>query len=93
MTANRRRDATGDGLMRILIAGCALTLAALLGGSSFAAAQDQADRGRLYRRAPLRVDVTPAGRLYRQCIDRPIIEHRATGDTVVPSFRCWWAVR
>jgi hypothetical protein len=93
MTANRRREATGDGPMRIGMAGCALAFAAVLGGSSLAVAQDQADRGRLYRHAPLRVDVTPAGRLYRQCTDWHVIEHRATGDTVVPRTRCWWAVR
>jgi hypothetical protein len=45
------------------------------------------------RRAPLRIDVSPSGRLYRQCSDWHVIEHRATGDTVVPRSRCWWAVR
>ncbi len=79
--------------MRIWMAGWALGVAAVLGGSLPGVAQDQADRGRLYRRAPLRVDVTPVGRLYRQCTDWHVIEHRATGDTVVPRTRCWWAVR
>ena len=46
-----------------------------------------------HRRAPLRIEVTPPGRLYRQCVDSPVIEHRVTGDTVVPRSRCWWAVR
>jgi hypothetical protein len=75
------------------MASWALVVAAVLGGSSLGVAQDHADGGRYYRRAPLRVDVTPAGRLYRQCTDWHIIEHRATGDTVVPRTRCRWAVR
>ena len=79
--------------MRIWMTGCALGLAAVLGGATLAVAQDQADRARLHRRAPLRVDVAPAGRLYRQCTDWHVIEHRATGDTVVPRSWCRWAVR
>jgi hypothetical protein len=78
--------------MRIWMTGCVLGIAALLAGPSLAAAQDQSDRARLHRRPPLRVDVTP-GRLYRQCTDWHVIEHRETGDTVVPRSRCWWAVR
>jgi hypothetical protein len=66
---------------------------AVLGSASLASAQDQS-RARVYRHVPLRVHVTPAGRLlYRQCFDRPVVEHRATGDTVVPRTQCWWAVR
>jgi hypothetical protein len=73
--------------------GCALGLAVLLGGPPAALAQDSPDRAKLHRRAPLRVEVTPSGRLYRQCNDQLVIEHRATGDTIVPRTRCWWAVR
>jgi hypothetical protein len=86
--------------MRKWKTGCALALAAGLTagpaaeliGPSPAAAQDQA---LTVRRPPLRVHVGPAapGRLYRQCADRPVIEHRATGDTVVPRSWCWWALR
>ena len=79
--------------MRIGMMSCALGLAALLGGSLPASAQDGLDRARLHRRAPLRIEVTPPGRLYRQCVDRHVIEHRAAGDTVVPRTRCWWALR
>jgi hypothetical protein len=75
-------------LSAVLAAG--VTLSAPVG---LAAAQDQPDG--LHRRAPLRLRVGPAPseRLFRQCIDRPVIEHRATGDTVVPGTRCWWALR
>jgi hypothetical protein len=79
--------------MRKWMTGCALALMAVLATSSMASAQRQPDRTRLHRHAALRVDVAPAGRLYRQCIDRPVVEHRASGDTVVPWFSCRWAVR
>lgn len=78
--------------MRIVMTGCVLGLAALIAGPP-ALAQDSPDRAKLHRRVPLRVVVTPSGRLYRQCTDWHVIEHRATGDTVVPRFRCWWALR
>jgi len=83
----------GDWTMRIWMTGCALGLAVWLGGSPLAFAQDAPDRARLHRRAPLRIEVTPSGRLYRQCTDWHVIEHRPTGDTVVPRMRCWWALR
>ena len=57
-----------------------------------ALAQDTA-RPKPPRRAPLRIVVTPSAQLYRQCTDWHVIEHRVTGDTVVPRSRCWWAVR
>jgi hypothetical protein len=79
--------------MRIWITGSALGLAVLLGASPLAFAQDAPDRGGLQRRPPLRIEVTPSGRLYRQCTDWHVIEHRLTGDTVVPRTRCWWALR
>jgi hypothetical protein len=72
--------------------GCALVCAALLGGPLVVLGQDSPDRARLHRREPLRVEVTPS-RLYRQCTDWHVIEHRATGDTVAPRTRCRWAVR
>jgi len=79
--------------MRIWMTGCALGLAVSLAGSPLALAQDSADRARVSRRAPLRIEVTPSARLYRQCTDWHVIEHRATGDTVVPRTRCWWALQ
>jgi hypothetical protein len=79
--------------MRIWITGCALGLAVLLGASPPAFTQDAPDRARLQRRPPLRIEVTPSGRLYRQCTDWHVVEHRPTGDTVVPRTRCWWALR
>jgi hypothetical protein len=29
----------------------------------------------------------------RQCEDWYVVERRATGPTVVPNSRCWWAYR
>jgi hypothetical protein len=80
------------GYVLALAVGLTVELAAGLIRPSPAAAQDQA---LAVRRPPLRVHVGPAasGRLYRQCTDRPVIEHRAAGDTVVPWTRCWWALR
>jgi hypothetical protein len=80
--------------MRKWLTGCALVGVAAMGSSSIACAQSRPERTPPHRHAaPLRVDVAPAGRLYRACIDRPVVEHRATGDTVVPWFSCRWAVR
>jgi hypothetical protein len=82
--------------MRKWKTGCVLALAAALTagltGPPPAAAQDRVS---IVRRPPLRVHVGAAapGRLYRQCIDRPVIEHRAAGDTVVQRSWCWWALR
>jgi hypothetical protein len=78
--------------MRTWMKGCGLVLAALLGGPLAGLAQESPDRTKLHRRPPLRVEVTPS-RLYRQCTDSLVIEHRATGDTIVPRMRCRWAVR
>ena len=44
-------------------------------------------------RARTRIVVTPSPRVYRRCVDWYAVEHRATGDTVVPNMRCWWAYR
>ena len=69
----------------------AFALAAALAEAPLASAEP-AGRARLHRH-PLRVEVAPAGRLYRQCLDHPVIEHRPSGDTVVPWFSCRWAAR
>jgi len=61
--------------------------------SSPVLAQDAQGQPKAQRRAPLRVEVAPYARFYRQCTDWYVIEHRATGDTVVPRMRCWWALR
>jgi len=73
-----------------LTAGSLAVMAVLAVASTAAAETGQV---RLKRHAPLRVDVAPAGRLYRQCVDHPVVEHRPSGDTVVPAFSCRWAVR
>jgi hypothetical protein len=44
-------------------------------------------------RARPRIVVTPAHRLVRNCVDIYVVERRATGPTVVPDMRCWWAYR
>lgn len=41
-------------------------------------------------RARTRIDVTPSRPLYRQCVDWLAVEHRPSGDTIVPQTRCWW---
>jgi hypothetical protein len=44
------------------------------------------------RRGPLRLQVSPpGGEYYRHCIGGYAVEHRATGDTIVPRLQCWWA--
>lgn len=80
--------------MRIsMIAYAARVAVLLLAAAPAALAQDAQGRAKLRHRPPLRVEVTPSARLYRQCADWHVIEHRATGDTVVPRERCWWALR
>lgn len=75
-------------------------LAVLTGSAGYAPAQDRAaDRtaepparpAPPARRPPLRVQVTPAPDIYRHCIGGYAVEHRATGDTIVPRLHCWWA--
>ena len=83
--------------MRSGTGACALGL--LLASIACAEAQDaparaQESAARPYRRPPLRVEVSPPPRqFYRECVDQYVIEHRATGDTVVPRMYCRWAVR
>ncbi len=48
---------------------------------------------RVVRRAPVRIQVTPNQRLYRQCEDWLALEHRPSGDVITPQMRCWWAIR
>jgi len=79
--------------MRISATAYAAGLAVLLAVVPPALAQDAQGRPISHRRAPLRIEVTPSARLNRQCTDWHVIEHRATGDTVVPRARCWWALQ
>jgi hypothetical protein len=39
---------------------------------------------------PLHIEVAPS-RLQRHCDGGYALEHRASGDTIVPWMRCWWA--
>ena len=81
--------------MRIGFTIIAAALAVMLGNLAPAWAQQQDPRLQTEppRRPPLRLEVRPSGRPYRQCEDWYVVEHRATGDTIVPRMRCWWTVR
>jgi hypothetical protein len=72
--------------------GLAVALAAL-GAPAAAAAQDNSARPGLQRRPPLRIVITPSRPAQRQCADWHVIEHRASGDTIVPRSHCWWVSR
>jgi len=43
------------------------------------------------RQTPRRIEGAATEDFYRHCVGGYAIEHRATGDTVVPRLRCWWA--
>jgi hypothetical protein len=81
-------------------------LAAVLGGGLLMAsdapafaqrAGGTADMSSPQRARPARVRprivIRPAARPYRHCVDEYLVERRATGPTVVPNMRCWWAYR
>lgn len=40
-----------------------------------------------------RIEVTPARRLYRQCVDWYALERRPSGPVITPHMRCQWALR
>jgi len=51
----------------------------------------QSRRARAQRDRP-RILIYPAPRrLVRRCVDWYAVERRASGPTVVPHMRCWWA--
>jgi hypothetical protein len=91
------RGAIGrDEIMRIstITIGLAATLAALGALAPLAApAQESPARTGLHRRPPLRIEVTPSRQFQRQCVDWHVIEHRPSGDTIVPRSHCWWVSR
>ena len=76
--------------MRRSMTGFAVLALAAAGFSTFAAAQDERPR---LQRPPLRIEIEPQRRMVRECRDWHVIEHRLTGDTIVPRTRCWWALR
>jgi hypothetical protein len=78
--------------MRRSITGFAMVAFAAASVSTFALAQDDTPRPRLAR-PPLRIEIEPQRRMVRECRDWHVIEHRLTGDTIVPRTRCWWALR
>jgi hypothetical protein len=72
--------------------GLAATLAAL-GAPSPSPSQDSSARTGPHRRPPLHIEVTPSRPWQRQCVDWHVVEHRASGDTIVPRSHCWWVSR
>jgi hypothetical protein len=76
----------------IIAIGLAAALAALAAPAA-APAQESSVRPGLNRRPPLRIVITPSRPAQRQCVDWHVIEHRASGDTVVPRSHCWWVSR
>jgi hypothetical protein len=76
----------------MIAVGLAAALAAL-GALSPASAQEGSTRAAPHRRPPLRIEITPTRKVQRQCADWHVIEHRASGDTVVPRSQCWWVAR
>ncbi len=79
------------------LAGGALLIApagpAVAQDSGLRSAASDVPAQRRVRTARTRVVVTPSARFVRRCVDAYVIEHRATGDTVVPNMHCWWAYR
>ena len=53
---------------------------------------DRAPRAKSVPRQPPAHETTALPQdYYRHCVGGYAVEHRATGDTVVPRMRCWWA--
>jgi hypothetical protein len=77
--------------------GCAAVIASDGAASAQSAGASATERTSQQRVRPARtrprIVITPRARVYRHCVDRYVIERRATGDTVVPDMRCWWAYR
>ena len=92
MMGNLERQPNRGRAMRRSMTGLAVFVLGAAGFSTFAAAQDDTPRPRL-QRPPLRIEIEPQRRMIRECRDWHMIEHRLTGDTIVPRTRCWWALR
>jgi hypothetical protein len=92
MMGNFERRPNRGTAMRRSMTGFAVLALAAAGFSTFAAAQDDTPRPRVAR-PPLRIEIEPQRRMVRECRDWHVIEHRVTGDTIVPRTRCWWALR
>lgn len=78
-------------LAAALVGGAAwITPAAPAFAQGVTAPQTEPPAGQRPVRARTRIHVTPSQGLYRQCVDRLVVEHRPSGDTIVPDTRCWW---
>jgi hypothetical protein len=91
MMGNLDRQPNWGSAMRRSLTGFAVFVLAAAGFSTLAASQDE-PRPRVAR-PPLRIEIEPQRRMVRECRDWHVIEHRLTGDTIVPRTRCWWALR
>ncbi|MBI3433849.1 MAG: hypothetical protein HY056_02035 [Proteobacteria bacterium] len=58
-----------------------------------AAAATDLSAQRRQRRARRRIEIYPQRDYVRRCVDWYAVERRASGPTVVPHMRCWWARR
>jgi hypothetical protein len=92
MMGNVETQPNRGSAMRRSMTGFAVFALAAAGFSTFAAAQDDTPRLRLAR-PPLRIEIEPQRRMVRECRDWHVIEHRLTGDTIVPRTKCVWALR
>jgi hypothetical protein len=45
------------------------------------------------RRRPPRITVVPLSRYHRECVAWFAVDHRPSGDVVMPRQRCTWALR
>ena len=80
--------------MRTIIAAACLVIGVALVGSPAPAQPVDGVRASEQRAGTRpRIRVTPSARLVRQCTDWYTVEPRASGPTVVPNSRCWWAYR
>jgi hypothetical protein len=87
--------------MRMVVASCLLLISAAAtsaaaapagdGHRPAATAHDLSGQAESPPRARVRIRVTPARRLVRECDFRLVREVRAGGTYVVPRERCWWA--
>jgi hypothetical protein len=75
--------------------GVLIALAGMLVPAPAQPADRATDRGPRAKPPPHQTPLRPEGALpedyYRHCVGGYAIEHRATGDTIVPRLRCWWA--
>jgi hypothetical protein len=80
---------TASGAMRAAMTAGALAVTLAAPVAPLSAQEDP----RAYRRPPLRLEVRPAPRYHRRCVDWYAVERRFTGNTITPQVSCWWTLR